>query len=305
VQNLRLHFTNRSAPDRPLTTGVHRIVREAAGLIGVGDAAQGALLAQICVDRRGLWLQVANGMRGVHVNGRPIKRMAVLRPGDAVYVDGLELLVQAPHLRASEAVAAETAPGDPRIVLRGLGGAYHGRSISLAQPCLVGRSREATIRVDDPAFPERHSLLELRGERVLLRDLGSGEGARVNGVQVHDALLAAGDQVVFDAQHRFVLEVPWAPSAKPSGDAATERDSTPESEVVDARTRKRGVGRWPWLLLAALLMAAALSALLLFGAAAIASISASPATGRQARRTARARGCRISPATRSAARPGR
>lgn len=266
MQNLRLHFTNRSAPDRPLTTGVHRIVREAAGLIGVGDAAQGALLAQICVDRRGLWLQVANGMRGVHVNGRPIKRMAVLRPGDAVYVDGLELLVQAPHLRASEAVAAETPPGDPRIVLRGLGGAYHGRSISLAQPCLVGRSREATIRVDDPAFPERHSLLELRGERVLLRDLGSGEGARVNGVQVHDALLAAGDQVVFDAQHRFVLEVPWAPSAKPSGDAAAERDSTPESEVVDARTRKRGVGRWPWLLLAALLMAAALSALLLFGA---------------------------------------
>ena len=88
MQNLRLHFTNRPAPDRPLTTGVHRIVREAAGTIGVGDALQGALLAQICVDRRGLWLQVANGMRGVHINGRPVKRMAVLRPGDAVYVGG-------------------------------------------------------------------------------------------------------------------------------------------------------------------------------------------------------------------------
>ena len=94
MQNLRLHFTNRPAPDRPLTTGVHRIVREAAGTIGVGDALQGALLAQICVDRRGLWLQVANGMRGVHINGRPVKRMAVLRPGDAVYVEGVELLLQ-------------------------------------------------------------------------------------------------------------------------------------------------------------------------------------------------------------------
>jgi hypothetical protein len=88
VENLRLHFGNRQQPDRALVTGVHRVVREASGLIGVGDNAQGALLAQFCVDRRGLWLQVASGGRGIHVNGRPVQRMALLRAGDTVYLDG-------------------------------------------------------------------------------------------------------------------------------------------------------------------------------------------------------------------------
>ncbi|WP_142124871.1 FHA domain-containing protein [Pseudoxanthomonas sp. 3HH-4] len=266
MQNLRLHFANRPSPDRPLTTGVHRIVREAAGTVGVGDSPQGALLAQICVDRRGLWLQVANGMRGVHINGRPVKRMAVLRPGDAVYVEGVELLLQSGYQSAADLRESDAGQGDVRVVLRGLGGKYHGKSISLEQPRVVGRARDAHIRVDDPAFAERHARLELRGERVLLRDLGSADGTRVNGVAVRDALLVAGDQIVFDAQHRFVLEVPWAPSAK--SDEAVQQDETgPAPAAGDtAPASSSSVLRWPWLLLAALLMAGALSALLLFGA---------------------------------------
>jgi len=266
VQNLRLHFTNRPSPDRPLTTGVHRIVREAAGTIGVGDALQGALLAQICVDRRGLWLQVANGMRGVHINGRPVKRMAVLRPGDAVYVEGVELLLQSGFQSATDVRDADAGQGDARVVLRGLGGKYHGRSVSLEHPRIVGRARDADIRVDDPTFAERHARLELRGDRVLLRDLGSADGSRVNGIAVRDALLVAGDQVVFDAQHRFVLDVPWAPSAQGNDALATEADDAGPVDAMSVHPAVRSARRWPWLLLAALLMAAALSALLLFGA---------------------------------------
>lgn len=260
MQNLRLHFTNRPAPDRPLTTGVHRIVREAAGTIGVGDALQGALLAQICVDRRGLWLQVANGMRGVHINGRPVKRMAVLRPGDAVYVEGVELLLQSGFRSAAEVRDSDAGQGDARVVLRGVGGKYHGRSVSLEHPRIVGRAREADIRVDDPAFAERHARLELRGDRVLLRDLGSAEGTRVNGMAVRDALLAAGDQVVFDAQHRFVVE---APARKLQAEQAPEIDLA--STHLGTGRGQRSARRLPWLLLAALLIAGALSLLLLFG----------------------------------------
>lgn len=266
VQNLRLHFSNRPAPDRPLTTGVHRIVREPAGTIGVGDALQGALLAQICVDRRGLWLQVANGMRGVHINGRPVRRMALLRPGDAVFVEGVELLLQSGYAAASELRDSEADQGDMRVVLRGLGGKYHGRSVSLEEPRLVGRARDAHIRIDDPAFAERHARLELRGDRVLLRDLGSSDGTRVNGVAVRDAVLVAGDQVVFDAQHRFVLEVPWAPSAKLEDADAIDDAALASAPHAAPMKPAASALRWPWLLLAALLMAGALSALLLFGA---------------------------------------
>lgn len=267
VENLRLHFVNRQQPDRSLHTGVHRVVREASGTLGVGDQVQGALIARICVDRRGLWLQVASGMRGVHVNGRPVQRMALLRAGDSVYLDGAELLVQASHQDVDAVPDANPAQvGDPRIVLRGVGGPYHGVSFPLSQPLLVGRARDATIRINDPAFAERHAQLELRGERVLLRDLAGGEGSTVNGVRVRDALLAAGDQVVFGPQYRFVIEIPWlstagGPRQESEGEDAQVPSSPAPSTPTPASTR-----RWPWLLVAAALMAAALSALLLFGA---------------------------------------
>ena len=266
VENLRLHFGNRQQPDRALVTGVHRIVREASGLLGVGDNAQGALLAQFCVDRRGLWLQVAMGTRGVHVNGRPVQRMALLRAGDTIYLDGAEILVQASHQGLDAVPPAVPADNsDPRIVLRGVGGKHHGRAFTLSQPCLIGRSPEASVRIDDPDFADRHAQLERRGDRVLLRGLDPAAGSTVNGVEVRDALLAAGDQVAFGSQHRFLVEVPWQEA---SGEAAGYADEGVQDEVgSDAfPANKPSLRRWPWLLLAALFLAALLSALLLFGA---------------------------------------
>ncbi len=265
VENPRLHFGNRQQPDRALVTGVHRVVRESSGLLGVGDSAQGALLAQFCMDRRGLWLQVPSGSRGIHVNGRPVQRMAMLRAGDTVYLDGADILVQASHQGVDAMPKAEAADaGDPRIVLRGLGGKHHGRSYTLAEPCLVGGSPDANIRMDTPGFAERHAQLERRGDRVFLRDLGSSTGSMVNGMPVRDALLAAGDQVAFDSQHRFVLEVPWQEAAGEAPDFSD--DSLDEHGEAAGVSSRHSVRRWPWLLLAALFLGATLSALLLFGA---------------------------------------
>ncbi|RRN57230.1 FHA domain-containing protein [Pseudoxanthomonas sp. SGNA-20] len=256
---LHLHFSNRQQPDHPLAAGVLRLVRQANGTLGLGEAA-GALLAQFCLDRRGLWLQVANGARGIHVNGRPVRRMALLRAGDAVYADGVELLVRAGP-RAPEAAQepAEAAAHEACVVLRGVGGAHHGRCFTLAQPRLVGSVHEADIRIDDPAFAPRHAMLERQGGQVLLRDLGSAEGSVVNGMPVRDAVLAAGDQVVFEGQHRFVVEAPALPDLAPRG-----AGDTAEPAAAPAAPPRSGV-RVPWLLLAAILLAGALSALLWFG----------------------------------------
>ena len=262
VENLRLHLNGRDSGDWPLHDGVHRIVREANGTVGVGDDARGALLAQLCVDKRGLWLQVANGVRGIHVNGRSVRRVAMLRPGDALYLDGVELLVQG---QAGNAVPlleiGVDTTADTRMLLRGVGGPYHGRSIPLDRPRLVGRGREADIQVDEASVSERHARLERHGDRVLLRDLDSAEGSLVNGRRVRSAALSPGDQIVFGTQHRFVVEAPFAPSPPPET-AAAAASPTP----APVRAPKASAKRWPWLLLAALLLAAALSALLLFGA---------------------------------------
>ena len=82
---------------------------------------------------------------------------------------------------------------------------------------------------------------------------------------VRDALLAAGDQVAFGSQHRFVLEVPWQEASGEARELAD--DSGPDGTGgTPLQANRHSMRRWPWLLLAALFLAAMLSALLLFGA---------------------------------------
>lgn len=265
MEAVRLRFSEQGRGDRPLPIGVHALGRGAQGGIDLLEGEAGPV--RLCVDRRGMWLNVDDGAGGVHVNGREIRRMAMLRVGDAIYVDGTELrLVSARAARPADHLAdtpsADDAP-NLRVVLRGVGGRFHGRCFTLAQPRLVGRHPDADIRIDDPAFADRHARLELSGEDVVLRDLGSAEGSVVNGEVVRDAVLEPGDQLVFDGQHRFVVEAPRRKAR------AAERDVAPGAASglagQEAAPRQRDAMRLPWLLLAALGLAALLSALLLFG----------------------------------------
>lgn len=265
MEAFKLRFADRARPDLDLAAGHYGVARTSDGGLGLvlsGDAP----LVNFCVDRRGIWLTVGEGPHAVHVNGRPVRRMAMLRAGDAIYVDGTELLLAADAPGAGYTPGeGDAIDGDPRMVLRGIGGRHHGRSFTLERPRLVGSAAEADIRIDDPAFADRHARFELHEEGVVLRGLGSEDGSAVNGRSVHDALLRPGDQVVFDAQHRFVLEAPSRdPVANPIAEDENEA-SAPDARQAPGERLQATARRVPWLLLAAVLIAIALSALLLFG----------------------------------------
>ncbi len=271
VDEITLRFPGSDIAPLPLGSGVQGIGRTIGGALRVlGDAAGASM--RFCADRRGVWLTVAEDARGVHVNGRPVRRMAMLRMGDTVFFDGNEIV-----LAASRPAPAPPPPepfpeagvDDPRMVLRGVGGRYHGRSFTLDRPRVVGSAADADVRIDDPAFAERHARIGLQGGLVVLRDLGSVDGSVVNGETLRDAVLQPGDQIVFDAHHRFVIE---APARAPLRDELMPvLDDEADEHVVQAREARQALShsarRLPWLLLAALLLAAGLSALLLFGVA--------------------------------------
>ena len=262
MEGLKLRFPEHHHPEMPLGPGVHAIGRigDTVGLVSDLDAPS----IRLFVDRRGVWMTVTEGARGIHVNGRPVQRMAMLRLGDAIYLDGVEMLLVSSRPAQALPDALRHVPGefrgDCRVLVRGVGGRHHGRSFTLEAPRLVGRSDEADIRIDDPAFAERHARIEMIGNQVVLRDLGSGEGSIVNGDAVRDALLSPGDQIVFDVHHRFVIEAPA------SNTTLLTRVSSNDDDGDDALSVPRNRGRrLPWLLLAALLLAAAITALLLLG----------------------------------------
>lgn len=267
MEGSKLRFPGTGIADRPLTIGVHGIVRGEDDALDVVEDPQAPV--RLCVDRRGAWLTVdGSAAQSVHVNGRPIRRMAMLRLGDAIYVEGTELRLvgaQPPAVPSPRLEGGQNPAPDPRIVLRGVGGRYHGRSFTLERPRLVGRNAAADIRIDDPAFNDRHARLELSGDEVILRDLGSTGGSTVNGEPVRDAVLVTGDQVVFDAHHRFVVEAPRRVLPALPGEHGEESDM---DDLADDDVARHGSGwRLSWLLLAALLLAVLLAALLLFGPA--------------------------------------
>ena len=263
VDALRLRFPNRERDDLVLSPGVHAIGHAADRRPCLVDHPDDALV-QFCIDRRGAWLQVRDSHLGLHVNGRPVRRMAMLRAGDTVHIDGIELTLIGDEPLPMPHSVPEIGSIDSRVVLRGIGGLHHGRCFNLDHSREIGRSAECDIRIDEPGFAERHARLEPHQEGVVLRDLGS-PGSVVNGHPVHDALLRPGDQIAFGPLHRFVLESPLsggsaAASAFHAGHVEPDPADPPQPSPLGSSMR-----RLPWLLLAALLLAGALSLLLMYG----------------------------------------
>ena len=120
----------------------------------------------------------------VTVDGRPL-------PAEGTVVDiGLhDGAVVAPGRAAPDGVAL------PRhgYVLRVVGGPDAGRIIEVGTRRLsIGRSSANDVRLRDPNVSRTHAVLQARGDGVVLHDLGSANGTRVEGEPQTQVLLQPG-----------------------------------------------------------------------------------------------------------------
>jgi predicted component of type VI protein secretion system len=90
-------------------------------------------------------------------------------------------------------------------------------TIPLQRPVLlIGRHPECDVRIDLGKISRRHCCIALAYDRVMIRDLGSRNGLRVNGVAVEEAQLYPGDELAIGPIiYRMEAEAP-APAAAPS-----------------------------------------------------------------------------------------
>lgn len=289
--SMRLSFPNGEHPDVVLEQGEVRIGSAPGNRVVLSDSGLSANHAIFRVDgQRGISLQLEPGAGVAHVNARPVRELALLRLGDVISLNRLQVLVKPDDDRNIDRTIPPPpgAMNDPaqraaasRVVLRGIAGAFHGRTFSLLDPIVIGRAANAGIRVDEPGIAERHATLEQHPDRVVLRDLGSHEGSVVNGIEVKDAVLHPGDQIAFE-QHRFVLEAPGLP---PRGSAAfapaprvgqgttqtmqaVRAPLTPATSASASSTQEDAAPAkfnfW-WLIGAAALIAAGLALIFLYG----------------------------------------
>jgi pSer/pThr/pTyr-binding forkhead associated (FHA) protein len=103
--------------------------------------------------------------------------------------------------------------------------------IPLQRPVLlIGRHPECDVRIDLPKISRRHCCLALAYDRLMIRDLGSRNGVRLNGLLVEEAQLRGGDEVaigpiIFRVESETTTPPPPPRAARRS--AKTEKTKPP------------------------------------------------------------------------------
>ncbi len=108
-----------------------------------------------------------------------------------------------------------------------------GPPISLERPViLVGRHSECDAQIVHARISRRHCCLAQVGDRLVIRDLGSLTGVRVNGYDVEETELAPDDEVAI-GPILYRLEVTrHAPAASESPGVDSPSEFLDESELV-------------------------------------------------------------------------
>lgn len=91
-------------------------------------------------------------------------------------------------------------------------------------PTLIGTGEVAELRLRDREVSRRHVSVEVEGPRLRLRDLGSTNGTRVNGVQVSEAFLTGGETVELGSTALHVVRDEMGGRPLPTSDAQSFGD---------------------------------------------------------------------------------
>ncbi len=108
--------------------------------------------------------------------------------------------------------------------------------VALYRPVLlIGRHLECDVRIDSPKVSRRHCCVALAYDRVLIRDLGSRNGVRVNGRLVDESRLYYGDELAIGpVLFRLELEPDEAPpvQARSPGSIAAAKAPDPAAAAT-------------------------------------------------------------------------
>lgn len=248
VNSFALRFPDHAHADLALVPGATALGRDPDQERGLRVAPLGEpALIELVVDPRGVWMNVMPDTWGVHVNGRPIRKLAMLHAGDSLHVEGREMVLASAPSPQPTAAAMRPRGGDVTPVLRGQGGVLHGLAVPVidggnSNPVLVG------------------AMIDMQGIDVRVSSLDPMVPLQVNGIAVTTAWLRIGDQLVLPNGQRFLFEGPEL-----RADAGEAVVRTPaKAPAPDLETSQRM--RVPWLLIAAVAIAIALLALFWFGA---------------------------------------
>ena len=184
--------------------GVNDIVIDRKGVNGFH--------ADLKVEGDSVTLTDVNTKIGTMLNGDLIEGPTLVRAGDTIAIGGVELEVfeaqvatESKTLVLSGTALLDIGTGDWSIVADS--GPEKGQVIAVKEKTLIGRALECDISILEPGLSRRHAELDLIGDELTLKDLGSSNGTYVNADKIAEVVLKDGDVLRF-FKVRFVVSAP-------------------------------------------------------------------------------------------------
>jgi len=102
----------------------------------------------------------------------------------------------APAPDAGTRVFEVPVPRSPRASLHVREPGRLSRDVVVTGPMRIGRANECEVAVRDPRVSRQHARLHARDGHLVLTDLGSTNGTRVNGQRIREVVLGDGDRIL-------------------------------------------------------------------------------------------------------------
>lgn len=213
------------------------IGRDKSNSLVLTDEGISGFHAEIHMDEGNIFIMDLGSTNGTKVNGEKITTRLPVKVWDVIEFDKVKLEIVDPTKRRPtvEREAVKKSALENAWALQGISGTMAGKNFPISKAMIVGRE-DCDIIIDNAMISSRHAKLELDDQILNVKDLGSTNGTFVNGKQITEAILKAGDEIKFDKMV-FTVKGPDRPSAKTAVRTAFNLAKTQVRNSVAAKTQ--------------------------------------------------------------------
>lgn len=245
---MKLHFPHGDHADVELVNGHYTIGGSAEADIRLKDKGLSDIHAKLTINDNECEVSIDNAARLISVNGKLVKDRKEVREGDL-------MIAAQVHMKMMSSVVEEEEDDNrtrvrmalPKFILRGVSGAYFGKTYPLRGSTIIGRHSECHICVNADGISRKHVQIDADPNGLKVRDLGSSNGTYVNGKKIEECEIKVGDELKID-NIRFLVQTPGMtdPAIEGKGkntNATKAKHHRPDDEVDE----KGGGGAVKWL----------------------------------------------------------
>lgn len=205
---MKLHFPHGDHADVELQTGLYTIGASTNADIRVENKGLGDVHATLSVVDDECEIKIDNEASLVSVNGKLVKGRKELREGDLMIAAQVHLkLLSSAEVEEVDDNRTRVRMALPKYILRGVSGAYFGKTYPLRGTTILGRHSDCHICVNADGISRKHAQIHADVDGLSVVDLDSSNGTYVNGKKVEKADLKVGDEVKLD-NIRFLVQTP-------------------------------------------------------------------------------------------------